>query len=85
MSSNPETTPLERPTRPRADGVVIHRNARWSFAHIALWSGYEYNYVVNVWSVRPDFPKPIRVSGPGGQPRYIAGDVMDWFDSHQEP
>lgn len=84
MSANPDITPIERPSRPRADGVIIHRNARWSFAHISLWMGYEYNYVVNVLSVREDFPKPIRVGGARGQPRYIAGEIMRWFDSHQD-
>lgn len=84
MSANPDVTPIERPARPTAEGVIIHRNARWSFAHFALWAGYEYNYVVNALSVKPDFPKPIRIGGPKGHPRFVAGDLMDWFDRHQE-
>lgn len=83
MSSNPDITPIERPAKPRADGVLMHPRALWSYAHIALYSGYAYNYIVNDLSARIDFPKPIRASV-GAQPRYRAGEVMAYFESRQE-
>lgn len=81
MSADPDR--IQRPARPRADGLLMHERALWSYAHIALYSGYEYNYVLNDLSCRPDFPKPIRAV-PGAHPRYIAGEIMAYFESHQE-
>lgn len=83
MSSNPDITPIERIAKPRADGILMHPRALWSYAHVALYSGYAYNYVVNELSCRPDFPKPTRAA-PGAQPRYIAGEVMDFFEKRLE-
>lgn len=81
--SDPNPTPVERRAIPRADGLVMHPRALWSFAHIALYSSYEYNYVVNVLSVMEDFPKPIRIMGKAGKPRFKAGEIMRWFEEHQ--
>lgn len=83
MSANPDESRIERPARPRADGLLMHPRALWSFAQIVLYSNFKYNYVVNFLSVQPDFPKPVRIGGKG-QPRYIAGDVMAWFESHRD-
>lgn len=56
----------------------------WGYLEIAAYSKYEYNYVVNVIAAQPGFPKPIRAVAPRSQPRYIAGEVMAWFESRQE-
>lgn len=82
MSANP--TPINRPADPREDGLIVHPEVLWSKDHIALYSGYEYNYIANFITMQPDFPKPIRATGPKSNPRYIAGQVMEWFKLRQE-
>lgn len=62
----------------------MHPRALWSHAHIALYSSYEYTYVVNVITALPDFPRPIRAVNDRSKARYIAGDVMAWFEARQE-
>lgn len=81
MSANPEH--IQRRTRPTAEGLIMHPDALWSYAQIALYSSLEYNYILNDVSCRPGFPKPIRIT-PTAHPRYKAGEVMAYFESHQE-
>lgn len=81
MSANP----IQRPSKPRDDGLIVHPEVLWSLTHISLYSGLEYNYIANEIVFREGFPKPIRITGPKGHPRYIAGQVMEWFKKHQEP
>ena len=65
--------------------VAIGGRELWGFDEIAAYSKYERNYVVNVITSQPDFPKPIRVLPDGrGHPRYIASDVMAWFEGRKE-
>lgn len=63
--------------------VAIGGRELWSFDEIAAYSKYERNYVVNVLTAQPDFPKPVRVLK-GSHPRYIASEVMGWFEARQE-
>lgn len=56
----------------------------WGYAEIAVYSKYEFNYVANIITNLPDFPKPIRTVNERSQPRYVAGQVMEWFEARQE-
>lgn len=64
--------------------VAIGGRDLWGFDEIAAYCKFERNYVANVITAQPDFPKPIRVGGPRGHPRYVASEVMAWFEAHQE-
>jgi predicted DNA-binding transcriptional regulator AlpA len=63
--------------------VAIGGRELWGFDEIAAYSKYERNYVVNVITAQPGFPKPIRIVS-RGHPRWIASDVMNWFEERQE-
>lgn len=56
----------------------------WGYDEIAAYSKFERNYVVNVIAAKPDFPKPIRAVNARSHPRYIAHEVMEWFEARQE-
>lgn len=66
--------------------VALGGRELWGFDEIAAYAKYERNYVVNFITAQPDFPKPIRIGKDGrGHARYIASEVMAWFESRQEP
>lgn len=65
--------------------VAIGGRELWGFEEIAAYSKFERNYVANVITAKPDFPKPIRVNGKAkDHPRYVAADVMAWFEGKRE-
>lgn len=66
--------------------IALANNPRelWGYAEIAAYSKFEFNYVANVISGQPDFPKPIRAVNPRSHPRYVAGEVMAWFEGRKE-
>jgi predicted DNA-binding transcriptional regulator AlpA len=65
--------------------VALGGRELWGFDEIASYSKFERNYVVNYITAQPDFPKPIRLGKERrGHPRYIAHEVMTWFESFQE-
>jgi hypothetical protein len=83
MSANP-LPPLEALTE-AIRRVALGGRELWGYDEIAAYSKYERNYVQNVITAQPAFPKPIRVLNEGrGHPRYIAGQVMQWFEDRQE-
>lgn len=52
----------------------------WGFDEIAAFGKYERNYVVNVITAHPEFPKPTRaLPDKAGHPRYFASDVIAYF------
>lgn len=63
--------------------VALGGRELWGFDEIAAYSKYERNYVANVITALPEFPKPIRAVK-GGHPRYIASEVMAFFEARQE-
>lgn len=65
--------------------LALAHNPRelWGFAEIAIYAKYEYNYVVNVITGLPGFPTPIRTVSERSQPRYVAGEVMAWFEARR--
>jgi predicted DNA-binding transcriptional regulator AlpA len=64
--------------------VALGGRELWGYDEIAAYSKYERNTIVNEIVIRADFPKPIRIGGPKGHPRFIASQVMAWFEKHQE-
>lgn len=63
--------------------VAIGGRELWGYDEIAAYSKFERNYVANVVACQPGFPKPIRIIKKG-HPRYIASDVMAWFEGRKE-
>ncbi len=64
--------------------VALGGRELWGFDEIAAYSKFTRNYVVNDITARPDFPKPIRLGKDGsGHPRYVASEVMAWFERHR--
>lgn len=83
MSANPEPSIDALAAALRL--VAIGGRELWGYDEIAAYSKYERNYVQNVITAQGDFPKPIRVLKDGrGHPRYIASDVMAWFEGRRE-
>lgn len=56
----------------------------WNTAAIAERTGYTRRYVEEKIVPRPDFPEPIRATGEGAKPRWVASEVMAWFESRRE-
>lgn len=57
----------------RAGAIPVRE--RWlDAAGVGAILGREPRYVLERLACRPDFPKPF----PDGQPRWLAGEVMDW-------
>jgi hypothetical protein len=86
MSTTPENLPLETIAAALRIAAMGGREL-WGYDEIAAYSKYERNYVVNVIAAQPTFPKPVNVlkdTGKKAHPRYIANDVMEWFESRKE-
>lgn len=81
MSANADLLPfldaLKRIAAPGGD------RALWGYDEIADYSKYRRDYIANVIVVQPDFPKPIRVLSDKAHPRYVAREVMEWFEQHR--
>jgi predicted DNA-binding transcriptional regulator AlpA len=54
----------------------------WDTSTIAERTTYTRKYVEERFVARPDFPAPIRVDG--GRPRWIASEVMAWFEQFRQ-
>ena len=66
------------------DVSPIPREKRlWSIATIAAYVELEPSYVAQEIVCQPDFPKAIRWKD-GAKPRWIAGEVISWFESRKE-
>lgn len=63
--------------------VALGGRDLWGFDEIAAYAKFERNYVANFVTAQPDFPRPIRLAQKG-HPRYIASEVMAWFEGKQE-
>lgn len=82
MSANPIDIPVAALTA--ALRFVVGREL-WSYDEIAAYSKFERNYVQNVICLQPGFPKAIRPVTEKGHPRYIANEVMAWFEGKKSP
>lgn len=51
----------------------------WGYDQIAEYSGYSLSTLQQRICCLPDFPKRIQAL-PGAQPRWVAGEVMAWFE-----
>lgn len=52
----------------------------WDTAKIAALTGYGRRYVQNRVVNQPDFPVPIRATGEDAKPRWVASEVIQWFE-----
>lgn len=84
MSTRPEDLDFIARALRRLAVVTSNERELWGYAEIAAYAKYEYNYVVNVITALPDFPKPIRAVKEKSQARYVAGKVMAWFEAREE-
>lgn len=55
----------------------------WSIATIAERTGYKRRAVEKIVTL-PDFPAPIRATGENARPRWVAAQVMAWFEGRQQ-
>lgn len=66
----------------RAALVVPPERRLWDMAAIADYSGFSASTVQQKIVCLPDFPDAIRAVE-GGQPRWPAAEVMEWFESRR--
>lgn len=59
--------------------MTIDPQELWDYEHIGAYAKMAPTYVQNRIAVQPDFPPPIRATGPRSHPRWVAAEVMDWF------
>lgn len=52
----------------------------WDTAKIAELTGYGRRYVQNRVVTQPDFPVAIRATGDEAKPRWVASEVVAWFE-----
>ena len=51
--------------------------------HIAAYAKLAASHVAQRIVTQPDFPAPIRPLGPRSHPRWVAGEVMGWFEARK--
>lgn len=56
----------------------------WNTNDIAERTGYTRRYVEEKIASRPDFPIPIRATGDDARPRWVASEVVAWFQSRRQ-
>jgi predicted DNA-binding transcriptional regulator AlpA len=56
----------------------------WNTSTIADRTGYTRRYVEEKITNLPDFPAPIRVIGETGKPRWVASEVIAWFEARRQ-
>jgi predicted DNA-binding transcriptional regulator AlpA len=54
----------------------------WGYDEITAYCKFKRNYVVNTITARADFPRACKVGGVG-QPRWVAAEVMAWWESQR--
>lgn len=86
MSANPEKIQTDAIAAALLR-LTVTSNPRelWGYDEIAAYSKLARNYVANVVVLQAKFPRPIRAVNEASHPRYVAGEVMDWFESRKEP
>lgn len=55
----------------------------WNTVEIAERTGYTRRYVEEKIVSRPDFPAPIRATGDDARPRWVASEVVAWFQARR--
>jgi predicted DNA-binding transcriptional regulator AlpA len=55
----------------------------WNIAAIAERTGYKRRAVEKIVA-RPDFPMPIRATGDDARPRWVAAEVIAWFEGRRQ-
>lgn len=54
----------------------------WGYDEIAAYAKAKRNYIANVVTQHPSFPKPIRPMG-NGHPRWPKCEVIAWYESQR--
>lgn len=66
-----------------ADALGMDRWELWDTERIAERTGYQRRYVQNRIITKPDFPVPIRATGDDAKPRWVAAEVIAWFEGRR--
>lgn len=66
--------PIEQP--------LMHPEALWDLACIRVWSRYGETKVREMLA-DPEFPRPVRIFGDAGDPRWIAGEVWEFVKARR--
>lgn len=82
MSTTPDNLPLEQVTAALRIAAMGGREL-WGYDEIAAYSKFERNYVVNTITQQAGFPRPIRAVNARSHPRYVANEVMAWFEARR--
>lgn len=53
----------------------------WGYEEIAAYAKAKKNYIANVVTLQPDFPKPCKPMGPYSHPRWVKAEVQAWYES----
>lgn len=56
----------------------------WNTDEIATRTCYTRKYVEEKIVSRPDFPQPIRATGEEARPRWVASEVIAWFEARRQ-
>lgn len=59
------------------DHPIMHPEALWDLAAIIAWSRFGETKAREMVK-DPDFPKPVRLFGDNGDPRWVAGEVWEY-------
>lgn len=84
MDAHPQILELAQQllTAIRSTSAVPPNRRLWSITEIALYCGKSESTVQQRVVCLPSFPARIK-EYPGAQPRWVAGEVMDWFEEQR--
>ena len=83
MTLEPEA--LEAIARVVRDVAAVPVERRhWDIETIAAYHGCSVSHARQNIVCQPDFPKAIRATGRNSAPRWVAGEVMSWFEERRE-
>lgn len=68
----------------RAAIIVPPERRLWGLEEIADYSGYSVSYVRQHLVCQTSFPEPIHAAGARSNPRWVAGEVMCWFENKRK-
>ncbi len=66
--------------RAPAPEPIMHPKALWDIVAIMAYCRFGQTVVEKLVNA-PDFPRPTRPTGPDGHPRWIAGEVWEFFEA----
>jgi predicted DNA-binding transcriptional regulator AlpA len=79
-----DTEDLRRIISELRSAIVVPQDRRlWGMGEIADYSGYSVSTVQQRIACLPSFPEAIRALD-NAQPRWVAAEVMEWFESRRK-